>query len=58
MMMARNVGRDYYSEGPDILRDAAKWCSPLARALDTWGDVTFDYTSTDAPDFAPSTTPS
>ena len=58
MMMARNEGRDYYSEGPDILRDAAKWCSPLARALDTWGDVSFDYTSTDAPDFAPAFTPS
>jgi ribulose-bisphosphate carboxylase large chain len=51
IVMARNEGRDYYNEGPDILRDAAKTCGPLARALETWGDVTFDYTSTDTPDF-------
>ena len=51
MVMARNEGRDYFNEGPDILRDAAKTCGPLARALETWGDVTFEYTSTDAPDF-------
>jgi ribulose-bisphosphate carboxylase large chain len=50
MILARNEGRDYYAEGPDILRAAARGCSPLARALETWGDVTFDYTSTDAPD--------
>jgi ribulose-bisphosphate carboxylase large chain len=53
MVMARNEGRDFYQEGPEILRDAATWCSPLARALETWGDVTFDYASTDAPDFVP-----
>jgi len=53
MIMARNEGRDYYAEGPQILRDAAKHCAPLAAALETWGDVTFDYTSTDAPDFVP-----
>ena len=51
IVMARNEGRDYYNEGPDILRDAAKTCGPLGRALETWGDVTFDYTSTDTPDF-------
>ena len=58
MILARNEGRDYLNEGPDILRDAAKWCSPLAQALDTWGDVTFDYTSTDTPDFVPTPTAS
>jgi len=51
MVLARNEGREIFHEGPDILRDAAKWCHPLGQALDTWGDVTFDYTSTDAPDF-------
>ena len=35
------------------LRDAARWCSPLKAALDTWGDITFNYTSTDTSDFAP-----
>ncbi|MAT03443.1 MAG: ribulose-bisphosphate carboxylase large subunit [Acidimicrobiaceae bacterium] len=53
MIKARNEGRDYLVEGPEILRTAAQRCAPLARALETWGDVTFDYTSTDAPDFVP-----
>ncbi len=53
MVLARNEGRDIVNEGPEILRDAARWCSPLKAALDTWGDITFDYTSTDTSDFAP-----
>ncbi|MEK7292167.1 MAG: RuBisCO large subunit C-terminal-like domain-containing protein, partial [Actinomycetota bacterium] len=57
MVMARNEGRDYFHEGPEILRAAARTCGPLARALETWGDVTFDYTSTDSPDFVPTSTP-
>ncbi len=51
MILARNEGRDYVTEGPEILREAARHCMPLKQALDTWGDVTFDYTSTDTPDF-------
>jgi len=50
IVQARNEGHDYLAEGPDILRDAARWCSPLAKALDIWKDVTFDYASTDTPD--------
>ncbi len=53
MVLARNEGRDIANEGPEILRDAAKWCRPLAAALETWGDVTFQYTSTDTSDFVP-----
>jgi ribulose-bisphosphate carboxylase large chain len=53
MILARNEGRDYLSEGPDILRDAARTCAPLARALDIWKDVVFDYASTDTPDAVP-----
>jgi ribulose-bisphosphate carboxylase large chain len=53
MILARNEGRDYMAEGPKILQEAAKSCLPLRQALDTWGDVTFDYTSTDTPDFVP-----
>jgi ribulose-bisphosphate carboxylase large chain len=53
MIFARNEGRDYLAEGPQILQEAARSCLPLKQALDTWGDVTFDYTSTDAPDFVP-----
>jgi len=53
MVLARNEGRDIRNEGLDILRDAARWCLPLKSALDTWGDITFNYTSTDTSDFAP-----
>jgi len=53
IVLARNEGRDIRSEGPDILRAAATWCRPLRAALDTWGDVTFEYTSTDTSDFVP-----
>jgi ribulose-bisphosphate carboxylase large chain len=57
MIMARNEGRDYMREGPQILEDAAKWCSPLKAALDTWRDITFNYDSTDTADFVPVATP-
>jgi ribulose-bisphosphate carboxylase large chain len=53
MVLARNEGKDIANEGPDILRTAAKTCKPLEAALDTWGDITFNYTSTDTSDFAP-----
>jgi ribulose-bisphosphate carboxylase large chain len=53
VVKARNEGRDFLREGPDILRSAAATCRPLEVALATWGDVTFDYTSTDAPDAVP-----
>jgi ribulose-bisphosphate carboxylase large chain len=53
MVMARNEGRDIASEGPQILRDAAAWCGPLRAALDIWGDITFNYASTDTADFTP-----
>jgi len=53
MVLARNEGRDIKTEGPEILADAAKWCQPLRAALDTWGDITFEYTSTDTSDYVP-----
>jgi len=58
MVLARNEGRDIWNEGPKILADAARSCGPLKAAIDTWGDVTFDYTSTDTPDFVPTATAS
>ena len=58
MIKARNEGRDIWNEGPQILAAAAKWCSPLNAALQTWKDVTFDYTSTDTADFVPTATAS
>jgi ribulose-bisphosphate carboxylase large chain len=56
MIKARNEGRDIWNEGPQILADAAKWCSPLRAALATWKDVTFNYQSTDTADFVPTAT--
>jgi ribulose-bisphosphate carboxylase large chain len=50
MIKARNEGRDFLKEGPDILRKAAKRCPELTAAIDVWGDISFDYTSTDVPD--------
>ena len=54
MILARNEGRDTFREGPEILAQAAKHCQPLHQALQTWKDVTFNYASTDTPDFVPS----
>jgi ribulose-bisphosphate carboxylase large chain len=51
MIKARNEGRDIWNEGPQILAEAAAWCSPLNAALETWKDVTFNYQSTDTADF-------
>ena len=51
MVLARNEGRDYVAEGPQILQDAAKTCAPLMTALDLWKNITFNYTSTDTADF-------
>ena len=53
VVKARNEGKDLLKEGPAVLRKAAETCRPLEAALTTWGDVTFDYTSTDAPDAVP-----
>jgi ribulose-bisphosphate carboxylase large chain len=52
MIQARNEGRDYFEEGPDILARAAKGCPELDAALEVWKDITFDFESTDTPDFA------
>ena len=53
MIQARNEGRDYFNEGPEILEKAAKWCGPLRAALELWKDVSFNYASTDTPDATP-----
>ncbi|MBK6690083.1 MAG: form I ribulose bisphosphate carboxylase large subunit [Deltaproteobacteria bacterium] len=50
MVLARNEGRDIWNEGPAILAAAARHCAPLKAAINTWGDITFNYASTDTPD--------
>ncbi|RTG94214.1 ribulose-bisphosphate carboxylase large subunit [Thermus scotoductus] len=53
MVKARNEGRDILAEGPEILKKAAQHSPALAAALETWGNVTFDFASTDTPDVLP-----
>jgi len=57
MIQARNEGRDYLREGPELLRKAARWSEPLRAALDVWGDISFNYESTDTPDVLPTASP-
>jgi ribulose-bisphosphate carboxylase large chain len=52
IIQARNEGRDYFQEGPDILAGAAKGCPELDAALEVWKDITFEFESTDSPDVA------
>jgi ribulose-bisphosphate carboxylase large chain len=52
MVLARNEGREILKEGPAILADAARWSPELRAALDVWGNITFEYASTDTPDVA------
>ena len=56
LVLARNEGNDIWAEGPRILAAAARGCPPLRAALETWGDVTFDYASTDSLDLVTSAT--
>ena len=56
MIFARNAGRDMLAEGRTILEEAARQLPPLRQALDIWKDVTFNYASTDTPDFVPTVT--
>jgi ribulose-bisphosphate carboxylase large chain len=57
MIKARNEGRDIMRDGPDILRTAAKTSSELDSAIETWGDITFEFESTDTPDVVETPTP-
>ena len=50
MIKARNEGRDFHLEGPEILAQAAKSSPELRAALEVWKDVSFEYESTDTPD--------
>ena len=50
MIQARNAGRDYLNEGPEILAKAARWSPSLMKALEVWKDISFNFESTDVPD--------
>jgi len=51
MVKARNEGVDIKNEGLVVLQKAAQSCGPLKAALDTWGDISFNYQSTDSSDY-------
>lgn len=51
MILAKNEGRNYVEEGPEILKAAGRECRPLQTALDLWKSITFNYASTDTLDF-------
>jgi ribulose-bisphosphate carboxylase large chain len=57
MIKARNEGKDYFKEGEEILKKAAKTNHALDVALATWGDISFNYESTDSPDVVSTPTP-
>ncbi len=57
IVKARNEGRDYLKEGDEILKQLAKKSPELQAALDTWGQVEFNYESTDTPDVTETPTP-
>jgi ribulose-bisphosphate carboxylase large chain len=56
MVKARNEGRDFFAEGEEILKAAARHSRELDVALATWGDITFNYEPTDTPDAVPTPT--
>ena len=51
MILAKNEGRNFLEEGPEILKTASKDCRPLQVALDLWKAITFNYASTDTLDY-------
>ncbi len=47
---ACDEGRDFMKEGGDILKKTARRHPSLQQALDPWGEISFNYESTDTPD--------
>jgi ribulose-bisphosphate carboxylase large chain len=56
MIKARNEGRDFRRDGELILAAAARHSPELQVAIETWGDISFNYESTDTPDAVPTLT--
>jgi ribulose-bisphosphate carboxylase large chain len=57
--LLHHLGEDVvlqFGGGTELLRRAARWCEPLRAALDVWGDISFNYESTDTPDVLPTPT--
>ena len=54
MVKARNEGRDIKNEGPEILQPGRHVLHARCKqALDTWGDISFNYASTDTSAISP-----
>ncbi|HZD70843.1 MAG TPA: ribulose-bisphosphate carboxylase large subunit [Actinomycetes bacterium] len=52
VVQARNEGRELATDGPEILRRAARSSPELGAALDVWGEVAFDFAAVDQLDRA------
>jgi len=52
MVKARNERPRHQERRAEILRTAARFCLAAEQALDTWGDISFNYASTDTSDYA------
>lgn len=50
VVQARNEGRDILAQGKEILLKAAKDCSELEAALETWKEIRFEFAGVDALD--------
>ena len=48
MVKARNEGRDYPQRGAGDPAQAPPGAAPAAAALDTWGEISFNYATTDS----------
>ena len=58
MVLARNEGRDIAAKARRSCATPPSGARRSKPALETWKDVTFNYTSTDTPDFVPTATAS
>jgi ribulose-bisphosphate carboxylase large chain len=52
-VQARNEGRNLAVEGPEVLKQAAAHSPELAAALETWGEISFEFATVDALDPTP-----
>jgi ribulose-bisphosphate carboxylase large chain len=52
MVKARNEGRDIRTRVPTSCAARPRPAVPLQQALDTWGEISFNYASTDTSDYS------
>ncbi len=50
VIKARNEGRDLLREGPQILKEAARFSPALQKAMETWKEIKFEFETVDSLD--------